>query len=296
MSTAVLNSRLGNSTKSMVKSLLKPPKISAIALTPALVPAPSSLKSFTKGLSVMSSPLIFVIAQPSPTPPFSAWPPGSMPLIMAPLPSGRCEMMPKPGDISAGDLKVTGPCVFWTMPFGAIIIFAQTNSGAMISVVPTQLRAKVLLMLLATPKSINFTFESFVSSSDMTRMFSHLRSRCNTFLLWINCKPSTVCLKTFFATSSASLSFSLMKLASSPPGMSSMTIILYCACDVPGLKASQQPMHSATFGCPWIARSTSTSFWIAAIFSSDDGSINKRQMGMVFTARFLLGSDFRVQR
>ena len=42
-------------------------------------------------------------------------------------------------------------------PFGAIISLALTSSGAMISVVPTQLRAMVPDRLLATPKSISFT-------------------------------------------------------------------------------------------------------------------------------------------
>mmetsp|Transcript_4692 Transcript_4692/g.11802 ORF Transcript_4692/g.11802 Transcript_4692/m.11802 type:complete len:215 (-) Transcript_4692:734-1378(-) len=202
-STLSVNSRFGNSTNSHVNSALRPPKISAIAVTPDFVPAPSSLKSFTKGISRISVPLILEMAQPSPMPCFSAWPPGSTPLTMAPLPSGLCVMMPKPGDASVGDLKVYGPCCFWFWPFGAIISFAPTSSGAMISVVPTQLFANELAVALATPKSISFTWVSFVSAEPQTRMFSALRSRWTTCLSWMNFRPSAVCFRTLRTTSSS---------------------------------------------------------------------------------------------
>mmetsp|Transcript_14680 Transcript_14680/g.32237 ORF Transcript_14680/g.32237 Transcript_14680/m.32237 type:complete len:207 (+) Transcript_14680:272-892(+) len=183
MSTDLLNSRFGSSMKSIVKSAVRLPKISAIAVTPALVPAPISLKSLINGMFVMSTPLILVIAHPSPTPAACAWPPGSMPLTIAPFPFGRCEMMPKPGDICVGGLKVMGPCVFAVAPLGRIIILADTSSGAMISVVPTQLLPKLLATYLATPKSMSFTFDVAVSALSHTRMFSHFRSLCRTFLL-----------------------------------------------------------------------------------------------------------------
>mmetsp|Transcript_16795 Transcript_16795/g.23142 ORF Transcript_16795/g.23142 Transcript_16795/m.23142 type:complete len:210 (+) Transcript_16795:40-669(+) len=105
-STLVVNSRLGSSTKVQVKSPSRLPRSWAMAWTPPLVPAPSSLKSFTKGISRMLMPLMVSMAQPSPTPFTSAWPPGSMPWTMAPLPSGRCVTMPKPGEATCGDLKV----------------------------------------------------------------------------------------------------------------------------------------------------------------------------------------------
>mmetsp|Transcript_60095 Transcript_60095/g.115890 ORF Transcript_60095/g.115890 Transcript_60095/m.115890 type:complete len:279 (-) Transcript_60095:731-1567(-) len=211
MSTFSLNSRFGNSTNSMVKSAERPPKISAIAVTPDEVPAPISLKSLMNGISVMLVPFMDLMAQPSPMPSFSAWPPPSMPLTMAPLPSGRCEMMPKPGDISVGGLKVYGPCSFSSTPFGTIISFALTSSGAMISVVPTQLFAISEPTYLATPKSISLTCVSAVSSSPQTRIFSAFKSRWSTDFPWTNFRPSTVCLKTLAATfSSKYLPSSLM--------------------------------------------------------------------------------------
>mmetsp|Transcript_90026 Transcript_90026/g.201454 ORF Transcript_90026/g.201454 Transcript_90026/m.201454 type:complete len:212 (-) Transcript_90026:68-703(-) len=202
MSTFSVNSRLGSSTNSMVKSPLRLPKISAMAVTPPLVPAPISLKSLMKGISVMSTPLMAEMAQPSPTLWPSAWPPASMPFTMAPLPSGRCEMMPKPGDATCGDLKVKGPCFFWDSPLGVIISFAPTISGAMISVVPTQLLAMELATVLATPKSISLTGVVSVSSEPQTRMFSAFKSRWTTCLLWMYFRPSTVCLSTLLATGS----------------------------------------------------------------------------------------------
>mmetsp|Transcript_56205 Transcript_56205/g.182409 ORF Transcript_56205/g.182409 Transcript_56205/m.182409 type:complete len:224 (-) Transcript_56205:656-1327(-) len=210
------------------------PKISAIAWTPVLVPAPISLKSLMKGMFKMSMPLILEMAQPSPIFLSAACPVASTPLTMAPLPSGRCETMPKPGGSMAGDLKVKGPCIFLTKPWGKIIILAQISSGAMISVVPTQLLPKVFSIFFATPKSMSLMGVSLVSSSPHTRMFSHFMSRCTTFLSCMNFKPMVTCLKTPFATSSESLPFAAIISASSPPFTSSMTIILYCACEVPG--------------------------------------------------------------
>mmetsp|Transcript_13801 Transcript_13801/g.23760 ORF Transcript_13801/g.23760 Transcript_13801/m.23760 type:complete len:222 (+) Transcript_13801:261-926(+) len=204
-STALVNSRFGSSTNSTAKGAVKPPRISVMAVTPALVPAPSSLKSFTKGISKISVPLMEAMAQPSPTLNCAACPPGSMPFTMAPFPSGRWVTMPKPGEASCGGLKVKGPCFFMEAPLGAIINLALTSSGAMISVVPTQLRAMVPDRLLATPKSISFTGVVGVICCPQTKTFSAFRSRCTTSLSWMNFSPAAVCLVTLFTTSSGRL-------------------------------------------------------------------------------------------
>mmetsp|Transcript_829 Transcript_829/g.1847 ORF Transcript_829/g.1847 Transcript_829/m.1847 type:complete len:218 (+) Transcript_829:1106-1759(+) len=80
-----------------------------------------------------------------------------------------------------------------------------------------------------------------------------------------------------------------MKLANSPPSMSSMTIMMYWAWEVPGLNASKHPRHSQMFGWPWICSRTSVSLRIDAIFSLQEGSISSRQIGMVLTACFVFG-------
>mmetsp|Transcript_56352 Transcript_56352/g.132100 ORF Transcript_56352/g.132100 Transcript_56352/m.132100 type:complete len:202 (+) Transcript_56352:526-1131(+) len=200
--------------------------------------------------------------------------------------------MPKPGGSFAGFSNMYGPWACNCTPCGGIINLAETNSGAMISVVPTQLLASELEMCLATPKSMSFTFVPTSKVSLQTKTFSTFKSRWITSLLWMNSSPATTCFMTLRATSSDNLPASAMKDASSPPCTNSITIILYCACVVPGRKASQQPWHVAILSWPCIRWRTSTSRSIAAIFSSLDGSISNRQMGMVLTAYLVLGSFF----
>mmetsp|Transcript_38262 Transcript_38262/g.91405 ORF Transcript_38262/g.91405 Transcript_38262/m.91405 type:complete len:221 (+) Transcript_38262:739-1401(+) len=160
----------------------------------------------------------------------------------------------------------------------------------MISVVPTQDRAMVPVRLLATPKSISFTGVLPVSCWPHTNTFSALKSRCTTSLSCMNFSPAAHCLVTFFTASSGREFWpSLMNPASSPPSMSSITIMMYWAWEVPGRKASKQPRHSQMLGWPWIFSSTSVSLRMVLIFSSQEGSISRRQMGMVFTACFTLG-------
>lgn len=174
-------------------------------------------------------------------------------------------------------------------PFGASMSLALTISGAIISVVPTQLRAMVPFRIFATPKSITLIGVAAVISFPQTRMFSTFRSLWTTSRSWMNWRPAVVCRITDFTMSSGNPWPLGMKLANSPPSISSMTIIIYWAWEVPGLKASKHPRHSQMLGWPWICCRTSVSFRMDAIFSSHDGSMSKRQIGIVLTACFVFG-------
>mmetsp|Transcript_56526 Transcript_56526/g.148655 ORF Transcript_56526/g.148655 Transcript_56526/m.148655 type:complete len:273 (-) Transcript_56526:198-1016(-) len=250
---ASVNSRLWAFTSSRVKSPSNPMRISVMAGSFGFAP------SLRKSMPRTSTPLTLAIAQPSPTPCFSAWPPGSRPLISAPVPFVRRVHRPKPGDCSCGDANLKGPTVGSGEPPGATIRSAQTSSGAMIFGVPTQVDATSSATSLATPKSTSFTTAPAPSSLAHRRMFSHLRSRCSTFLECRNFTAATTCAKMPRAVASSRPPFSPTSSASSPPSTSSQTIILYftivlpcvgnwCITTVP---TSQQPTQAAMPGWPW---------------------------------------------